>query len=130
MMKSPQLAGTPVAVVPSLLLPAVPILGPQLRRVREVSEGERGKLADRLDPEVSGPFKRPLPLAGTSWECALNPFLTMSTVPGPVQVNWDRIMAIFFRDVLNAKDKPSLTMAFSWFLTTPQATTGAPLPSA
>ena len=94
--------------------------------MREVSEGERGELADWLDPKVPGPFIRPLPLAGTSWECALNPFLTMNTVPGPVQVRWDRIIAIILRVVLNAKDKPSLTMALKWFLPAPQATTGAP----
>ena len=38
-----------------------PILGPQERRVRGVAPGERGELADRLDPEVPGPILGPLP---------------------------------------------------------------------
>ena len=37
-----------------------PILGPQERRVRGVAAGERGGLADRLDPEVPGPQPGPL----------------------------------------------------------------------
>jgi hypothetical protein len=81
--RSPRLVGTPVAVSPAV----VPILVPQGRRVRGV-EGEMGELADRLNPQVPGPFIGPLPLAGTSWgdidrlgtcERVLNPFLSMST---------------------------------------------------
>ena len=81
--RSSRLVGTPVAVSPAV----VPILVPQGRRVRGV-EGEMGELADRLNPQVPGPFIGPLPLAGTSWgdidrlgtcERVLNPFLSMST---------------------------------------------------
>ena len=81
--RSPRLVGTPVAVSPAV----VPILVPQGRRVRGV-EGEMGELADRLNPQVPGPFIGPLPLAGTSWgdidrlgtcERVLNPFVSMST---------------------------------------------------
>ena len=44
-----------------------PILGPQERRVRGVAPGERGELADRLDPEVPGPILGPLPKDASGW---------------------------------------------------------------
>ena len=93
-------------------------------------EGERGELASRLNPEVPGPFIGPLPLAGTgwedvdrlgAWECVLNPFLSMSTVPGPLETKWARIMSTILRAVLTAQDEPSLTRALKWFLLAPQA---------
>ena len=117
-------------VRPAVVQPAGPILVPQGRRVRGVPAGERGELADRLDPEVPGPLIGPLPLAGTgwedidrlgAWECALNPFLSMSTVPGPVQTKWARVMATILRAILNAQDETSLTRALKWFLLAPQA---------
>ena len=44
-----------------------PILGPQERRVRGVAPGERGELADRLDPEVPGPIQGPLLQDASGW---------------------------------------------------------------
>ena len=44
-----------------------PILGPQERRVRGVAAGERGELADRLDPEVPGPQPGPLLRDASGW---------------------------------------------------------------
>ena len=66
--RSPWLAGTPVAVSPAVVLPAVTILLPLGKRVRGGPAGKRGELVDQLNPEVPGPFIGPLPLAGTGWE--------------------------------------------------------------
>ena len=107
-----------------------PILGPQERRVRGVAAGERGELADRLDPEVPGPQPGPLlrDASGWSdidqlgaWQCALNPFTTMESVPGPLKSKWARVMEIVLRAILTAPDEIRLTRALKWFLILPQA---------
>ena len=98
--------------------------------MRGVDVGERGDLADRLDPDVPGPLIGPLLLDGSgwgdidhlgAWDCALNPFTTMSSVPGPVESKWGKIVAKVLRSVLNAPDDESLTRALKWFLILPQS---------
>ena len=110
--------------------PAPPLLGPQERRVRGVAAGERGELAGRLDPQVPGPLLGPLPPDGSgwadidrlgAWQCALNPFLTMSAVPEPLQTKWGRVVVAVVRSILNAQDETSLDRALKWFLVLPQA---------
>ena len=93
--------------------------------VRGVAVGERGELAARLDPDVPGPLIGPLLLDGSgwmdidhlgAWDCALNPFTTMSSVPGPVESKWAKVVATVLRSILNSQDEDSLTRALKWFL--------------
>ena len=70
-----------------------PLLGQQERRVRGTVTGERGNLAERVDPTVPGPHPTPAPDASGwseidqlgAWQCALNPFNSLDSVPGPCQ---------------------------------------------
>ena len=87
-------------------------------------------LADRLDPDVPGPLLGPLNQDGNgwadidqlgAWECALNPFTTMLSIPGPLESKWGRVVAAVLRSILNAPDEESLTRALKWFLILPQA---------
>ena len=106
------------------------ILGPQERRVRGVAPGERGELAERLDPEVPGPIQGPLVQDASrwsdidmfgAWECVLNPFNTMTSVPGPLESQWGKVVEKVLRAILTAPAESSLDRALKWFLILPQA---------
>ena len=82
------------------------------RRVRALEPGERGDLAERLDPDVPGPCIDPPPLEGNgfneidklgAWQCALNPFTSMASVPGHLQAKWGKIVAEVLRLILTAQ---------------------------
>ena len=91
--------------------------------------GDRGDLAERVNPAVPGPRQTPAPdTSGWSeidrlgaWQCALNPFSTLESIPGPVQAKWAKVVELTLRAILTASEEEELNRALKWFLILPQA---------
>ena len=106
-----------------------PLLGQLERRVRGTVTGERGDLAERVNPTVPGPHPTPTPDASGwseidqlgAWQCALNPFNSLDSVPGPCQAKWAKMVELTLRAILTATDEVSLNRGLKWFLVLPQA---------